>query len=71
MAVKYSKWPLNVLTYSILWPSRNYPNWNFWFENRYTIWQPWRAQPWILEEGHFKFLDFGRFSKTLLWTFKY
>jgi hypothetical protein len=32
MAVKYSKL-VNVLTYSSLWPSRNYPNWNFWFKN--------------------------------------
>jgi hypothetical protein len=29
-------------TFSILRPTKIYPNWYFWFENMYTIWQPWR-----------------------------
>jgi hypothetical protein len=41
MAIIYYKWELNTPTYPILRPSKIYPNWDFWFENTYTIWQPW------------------------------
>jgi hypothetical protein len=34
MAVKYSKWPQNISTFSNLRPSKRYPNWDFWFENK-------------------------------------
>jgi hypothetical protein len=33
MALKYSKWPQNIATFSILRPSKIYPNWDFWSEN--------------------------------------
>jgi hypothetical protein len=32
MSVKYSKWPLDILTFSNQIPSKIYPNWYFWFE---------------------------------------
>jgi hypothetical protein len=31
MSVKYSKWPYYISTFSNLWPSKIYPNWDFWF----------------------------------------
>jgi hypothetical protein len=34
MSVKYSKWPLNISTFSNLRPSKIYPNWDFWFEKK-------------------------------------
>jgi hypothetical protein len=34
MAVIYSKWPKNVPTFSIPRPSKIYPNWDFWFDNK-------------------------------------
>jgi hypothetical protein len=34
MAVKYSKWALNVSTFSIPMPSGIYSDWDFWFENK-------------------------------------
>jgi hypothetical protein len=34
MAVIYSKWLQNILTFSIPKPSKIYPNWNFWSENK-------------------------------------
>jgi hypothetical protein len=34
MSVKYSKCPLNISTFSDLRPSKIYPNWDFWFENK-------------------------------------
>jgi hypothetical protein len=34
MAVKYSKWSKYILTFSIPRPSKIYPNWVFWFENK-------------------------------------
>jgi hypothetical protein len=34
MAVKLTKWPLNIPTSSIAKPSIIYPNWDFWFENK-------------------------------------
>jgi hypothetical protein len=34
MTEKYSKWSNNKTTYSIPRPSRFYPNWDFWFENK-------------------------------------
>jgi hypothetical protein len=34
MTVKYSKWPKNISAFSILRPSKIYPNWDFWFENK-------------------------------------
>jgi hypothetical protein len=52
MATKYTKWPQNIPTGSeidqtakkllsfLSRHSKIYPNWNFWFENMYTIWQP-------------------------------
>jgi hypothetical protein len=33
MATKYTKWPYNIPTFSILRPSKIYPNRDFWFEN--------------------------------------
>jgi hypothetical protein len=30
-AIHYTKWPQNIPTFSILWPSIIYPNWDFWF----------------------------------------
>jgi hypothetical protein len=33
MATLYSKWALNVATFSIPKPSKSYPKCNFWFEN--------------------------------------
>jgi hypothetical protein len=33
-AVNYSKWLLNIQTFLILRPSKIYPNWDFWFENK-------------------------------------
>jgi hypothetical protein len=32
-AIIYSKWASNIPTFSILRPSKIYPNWDFWFEN--------------------------------------
>jgi hypothetical protein len=32
--IKYSKWLYNVSTLSHLRPSKIYPNWDFWFENK-------------------------------------
>jgi hypothetical protein len=32
-AVKYSKWPQNIPTFSILRPYKIYPDWDFWLEN--------------------------------------
>jgi hypothetical protein len=37
---KYQMAVKNVPKASIVWPSKIYPNWIFWFENT-TIWQPW------------------------------
>jgi hypothetical protein len=34
MATKYSKWSWNITTFSISRPSKFYPNWDFWFENK-------------------------------------
>jgi hypothetical protein len=34
MAFKYSKWPHNIPTLTIKRPSKIYPNWDFWFENK-------------------------------------
>jgi hypothetical protein len=34
MPVIYSKWPYNVPTLSIPRPSKIYPKWDFWFENK-------------------------------------
>jgi hypothetical protein len=34
MAVKCSKWPNNIPTFSIPKPFKIYPNWYFWFENK-------------------------------------
>jgi hypothetical protein len=34
MTVKCSKWPKNIPAFSILRPSKIYPNWDFWFENK-------------------------------------
>jgi hypothetical protein len=34
MAVKYSKWSYNILTFSIPRPSKIYPNWDLWFEKK-------------------------------------
>jgi hypothetical protein len=28
----YSKWQLHIPTFSIPWPPKIYPNWDFWFE---------------------------------------
>jgi hypothetical protein len=33
MGVKYTKRRWNIPTFSILRPSKIYPNWDFWFEN--------------------------------------
>jgi hypothetical protein len=33
MTLKYSKRPENILAFSILRPSKSYPNWDFWFKN--------------------------------------
>jgi hypothetical protein len=33
MAVKYTKWTNNLLATFIAKHSKNYPNWDFWFEN--------------------------------------
>jgi hypothetical protein len=32
--VKYSKWPWNIPAFSMLRPSKIYPSWYFWFENK-------------------------------------
>jgi hypothetical protein len=34
MSVKYSKWPLNITTFSYLRPSKIFPNWEFWLEKK-------------------------------------
>jgi hypothetical protein len=34
MSVKYSNWLDNTSTFSDLMPSKIYPNWDFWFENK-------------------------------------
>jgi hypothetical protein len=34
MAVKYSKWPLNITTFFKFRPSKIYPNWDFGFEKK-------------------------------------
>jgi hypothetical protein len=34
MVIKYPKWPWNISTFSNLWPSKIYPNWDFGFENK-------------------------------------
>jgi hypothetical protein len=34
MAVNYYKWSENIPTFSIASPSKIYPNWDFWFENK-------------------------------------
>jgi hypothetical protein len=34
MTVAYFKWPKNIPAFSILRPSKIYPNWDFWFENK-------------------------------------
>jgi hypothetical protein len=34
MAVKYPEWPWNIPAFSIIRPSKIYPNWYFWFENK-------------------------------------
>jgi hypothetical protein len=39
MAIKYSKGTKNIPAFSILRPSKIYPNWDFCFEKQ-TIWQP-------------------------------
>jgi hypothetical protein len=33
MSITYSKWSYNIQSFSILRPSKIYPNWYFWFEN--------------------------------------
>jgi hypothetical protein len=33
-AVIYSKWTKNIQSFSNLRPSKIYPNWDFWFENK-------------------------------------
>jgi hypothetical protein len=32
MTTKYTKWPLNIPTFSIPRPLKIYPNWDFWYE---------------------------------------
>jgi hypothetical protein len=32
--LKYYKWPQNISTFTHLRPSKIYPNWDFWFENK-------------------------------------
>jgi hypothetical protein len=32
--MEYRKWPKNISTFSNLRPSKNYPKWDFWFENK-------------------------------------
>jgi hypothetical protein len=34
MPEKYSEWSYNITTSSIPRPSKLYPNWDFWFENK-------------------------------------
>jgi hypothetical protein len=34
MPEKYSEWSYNITTFSIPRPSKLYPNWDFWFENK-------------------------------------
>jgi hypothetical protein len=34
MTIKYSKWSLNIPTFTIQRPSKIYPNSDFWFENK-------------------------------------
>jgi hypothetical protein len=34
MAINYTKWPLNIPTFSIPRPSKIYPSWNFWSYNK-------------------------------------
>jgi hypothetical protein len=41
MAGKLTKWSQKIPTSSIERPSKIYPNWDFWFENVHTTWQPW------------------------------
>jgi hypothetical protein len=36
MSVKCSKWPKNMSPFSNRRSSKNYPNWQFWFENKPT-----------------------------------
>jgi hypothetical protein len=37
---KIEQMTIKIPTPSITRPSKMYPNWDFWFENMYTIWQP-------------------------------
>jgi hypothetical protein len=52
-AVIYSKMAKEYTTFSIPRPSKIYPNWDFWFDNIGTIWQPWcddrMYARWILQ----------------------
>jgi cytochrome c len=34
MAIKYKKWSQNIPKFSIRWPSKIYPNLDFWFESK-------------------------------------
>jgi hypothetical protein len=34
VAIKYFKWSKNIPTFPVPRPSKIYPNWDFWFENR-------------------------------------
>jgi hypothetical protein len=34
MSVKYSEWPKNISIFYNISPSKIYPNWDFWFENK-------------------------------------
>jgi hypothetical protein len=58
MAVKYSKWTSTMPTFSIPRPSKIYPNWDFWFENK-TSGNPDRG-PTFCFSKHYPQKSFGK-----------
>jgi hypothetical protein len=62
LAIKYTKWPQNIPNDHKIYqhflfyirPSKIYPNWDFWFENRPSG-NPGRAQR--MKMGHYDFWE--------------
>jgi hypothetical protein len=67
---KYTKWPQNIPNvhriyqiavniqngHKIYLPVKLYPNWDFWYANTYTIWQPWFPQMWETQSPNYVLL---------------
>jgi hypothetical protein len=64
MSVQYSRWLLNISAFSTLRPSKIYPDWDFWFENKPS------GNPAPLPQAELPFPTFlVLFFVTIVWYF--